>query len=105
MSHPIPEDVQRLALRLRLLADEVESAARYGVPIPFCFSVSGSEYGAASFSATPEEFAAWVEYVEAPVEHGHHHDADWSSAEANIGDGDRLPLRFSLRHEPAEVTA
>jgi hypothetical protein len=105
MSHPIPEDAQRLALRLRLLADEIESAARYGVPIPSLVSVGGHVFSGASFAATEHEFAAWAEYAEATVDHAYHHGADWSSAEVTIGDGDRLPLRFSIRHDAAEVTA
>lgn len=106
MSHPIPDDAARLVDRLRMLADEIESAARYGVPIPDLFSVSSHICGAASFHATEHEFAAWVDYTEAEVEHDHHHGgARWSSTEVNIGDGDRLPLRFSVRHELAEVTA
>jgi hypothetical protein len=105
MSHPIPEDAQRLALRLRLLADEVESAARYGVPIPYCVSVTGAEYGGVNISMTEDEFTAWAEYVEAEVTHDRHHGADWSNAAANIGDADRLPLRFHVRHEAEQVTA
>lgn len=102
MSHPIPEDAQRLADRLRMLADEIESAARYGIPIPYCVMASGHPFGSASFSATEEEFAAWAEYVEAEVEDRDHHGASWSEAEADVNG---LPLRFSVRHVPAEVGA
>lgn len=102
MSHPIPEDAQRLADRLRMAADEIESAARYGIPIPYAISVSGHRYGAMSFAATEEEFAAWTEYAEVEPDHDHHHGHDWSSAETDING---LPVRFSVRHEPAEVTA
>ena len=102
MSHPIPEDAQRLARRLRMLADEIESAARYGVPIPYMFSVRGHKYGAASFSATEDEFAAWAEYAEAAVEHYEHEGEDWSSAECDING---LPISFAVRHEAVEVSA
>lgn len=105
MSHQIPEDAQRLADRLRMAADEIESAARYGVPIPSCVSVGGHLYSDFSFAATEDEFTAWAEYTEATVDHGHHHGADWSSAEVHIGDGGRLPLRFSVRHDAAAVSA
>lgn len=64
MSHPIPENVQRLARRLRLAADEMESAARYGVPVPDLLFVDGWEYGqGVNFSASPEEFTAWRDYT------------------------------------------
>ena len=102
MSHPIPEDAQRLADRLRMAADEIESAARYGVPIPSVVSVSGSIYGGMSFAATEDEFVAWAEYAEVDVERDHHHGHDWSSAEADFNG---LPVRFSHRHDNPEVTA
>lgn len=102
MSHPIPEDVQRLVARLRLAADEIESAARYGVPIPSTVSVSGHRFGGANMSATEEEFSAWAEYAEAQVEHRHHHGADWSSFKVDING---LPLSVAVRHEPVEVVA
>ena len=102
MSYPIPEDAQRLADRLRMAADEIESAARYGLPIPYLVSVSGNKYSGAGFAATEQEFTAWADYTEAEVEHGHHHGADWSSAEADVNG---LPLRFSVRHEHAEAVS
>ena len=102
MSHPIPEDAQRLADRLRMAANEIESTARYGVPIPYLISVSGHRYSGASFAATEDEFAAWVDYTEAEVEHGHHHGSDWSAAETDVNG---LPLRFSVRHATEAVTA
>lgn len=92
---PIPKDAQRLADRLRRLADEVESAARFGVPIPTLMYVSSHKFSDVSFAATEHEFAAWVDYTEARVDH----DGDeWSSARA---DCNGLPLSFSVRHRPA----
>lgn len=93
MSHPIPEDAQRLADRLRMLAEELESAARYGVPVPYNVTVSGDKHGGASFSATPEEFDAWLDYTEAEVTlewdaAGKH----WRRAEANVSGS---PLTFA----------
>ena len=96
MSHQIPPEAQTLAHRLRLLAAEVESAARYGVPIPYCVNVSGHVYGGASFAATETEFAAWVDYTEAEAEHDHHHGSNWSSAEVDVNG---LPLRFHVQHK------
>ena len=95
MSHPIPADAQRLADRLRDLADEIESAARYGVPIPYMVSVSGHEYGGASFSATEAEFTAWAEYTGAKGEDYQHDGRLWSAAKVNLSG---LPLAFSVKH-------
>jgi hypothetical protein len=101
MSHPIPEDAQRLADRLRMLADEVESAARYGIPVPYMFSVSGHPRGGASFSATPHEFDSWVDYTFGGDESASGDDYtldgfEWSSAAVNVNG---LPLRFATKRE------
>lgn len=100
MSHLIPEDAQRLISRLRLLADELESAARYGVPVPSMCSASGHRFSGASFSATPEQFDAWLDYAEAEAtleweDAGKH----WRSAEADVNG---LPLGFATS-EPISV--
>lgn len=102
MSAPISPDAQRLVNRLRMAADEIESAARFGVPIPFCVTVSGHEFGNASFSATEHEFAAWVDYAEAEVEHYQHKGSQWSRAAADVNG---LPVEFAVRHDAAEVPA
>lgn len=99
MSHPIPEDAQRLARRLRMLADEVESAARYGVPICHIVSASGHEYGHASMSLTPEEFDAWADYTEATVEEYDYADQHWRTASVEVNG---LPLVFSASASPVE---
>ena len=99
---PYP-DAQRLANRLRMLAEEVESAARYGLPIPSRVSVGGYRFSDASFAATEHEFAAWVDYTGARVEEYEHDGARWSSAEADLSG---LPLRFAVRHgAPVPVLA
>lgn len=100
-STPYP-DAQRLANRLRMLADEIESAARFGVPIPSMVNVEGHEYGYASFSATEEEFAAWVEYVEANVIDYEYHGLPWSMASVDVNG---LPMRFAVQHKAAEVAS
>lgn len=103
MSAAIPEDAQRLADRLRALAVEVESAARFGIPIPFGFSVSGHEYGRATFAATAEEFDAWAEYTEAEVEDYEHEGEQWRSGSATIGEHD-LRIQFACV-DPEQVSA
>lgn len=102
----IPEDAQRLVQRLRMLADEIESAARYGVPIPYMVSTSGHKCGTASFAATEEEFDAWVDYTFGGDENAHgedyeHNGKNWSRARVDVNG---LPLEFSCsRATAAEV--
>lgn len=86
MSHPIPEDAQRLISRLRLLADELASAARYGVPVPSILSVSDTlyDYGVSWHVPNADEFNAWVDYTEATVERREHHGAVWHSFTADV---------------------
>ena len=91
-------DTTRLARRLRDLAGEVESADRYGVPIPFMFNVNGHEFGGVTFSATAEEFDAWAEYTEATVEEYEHGGKDWRGAKADVNG---LPVSFAT----SEVSA
>ena len=102
MSHPIPADAQRLADRLRFLAGEIESAARYGIPIPYMLSASGHEFGCVSFSATEEEFAAWADYTGAATEDYTTAGERWSSAEADLNG---LALRFAVKHAGEQVSA
>lgn len=102
MSHPIPEDVQRLVARLRQAADEIESAARYGVPIPYSISASGHKYGGVSFSANEAEFSAWADYTEAEVEHYEHGGSEWSSADSDVNG---MPLSFAVKHATAKAAS
>lgn len=103
----IPEDGQRLADRLRMLADEVESAARYGIPIPYMVSVSGHQFGGASFHATEDEYDAWVDYTfggdeNAAGEDYQHRGSNWSRAKVNVNG---LPLEFSCQRATAEAAS
>ncbi len=96
-------DAATLVARLRQLADEIESAERYGVPIPSNVSVNGyGNIAGASFSATPEEFDAWVEYcIEAEVEEYDHDGKHWRRA---VDDVNGLTLEFAVC-DGAAVTA
>lgn len=103
----IPEDAQRLVARLRLLADEIESAARYGVPIPYMVSTSGHQFGGASFHATEGEYDAWVDYTfggdeNAVGEDYEHKGTDWSRARVNVNG---LPLEFSCIRSSAKAAS
>ena len=102
MSHQVPEDAQRLADRLRMLAVEIESAARYGVPIPYMISATGHSFGHAAFAATAEEFSAWAEYAEAEVEEYDHNGAHWLSTTVDVNG---LPLQFFTKCESTAVAS
>lgn len=102
----IPEDAQRLVARLRMLADEIESAARYGVPIPYMVSASGHKFGGASFSATEAEFDAWVDYTfegdESADREDYEHDGSaWSRAQVTVNG---LPLVFACTRSREAVS-
>lgn len=105
MSHPIPLNTQSLIARLRHTADELESAARYGVPIPSTVSVSEGEYGEARFATYANEYGPWLEYSEGTEREYIRDDRRWRSVEAVIGEHD-LKIAFATS-EPiaAEVTS
>lgn len=108
MSAELTASTKTLARRLRMLADEIESAARYGVPIPFMVSVNGHEHGGASFHLDrPDDFAAWVDYTfgggEKAVGHDCVHDGqNWSRATVDVNG---LPVTFATTHGATEVVA
>lgn len=74
-----------LAQRLRALAEELESAERYGLPLPPMVSVSAHKHGSATFHTDDRDlFDQWADYTEADVtdyDHAGHH---WSRATANV---------------------
>lgn len=89
-----PKDAQRLVDRLRLAAEEIESAARYGVPIPPYVSVTASEYGDVGIPMDADEFDAWVDYTEAEVEDYEYEGRPWSRAHVDVNG---LPLSFAVQ--------
>ena len=101
-SLPGDSDAQRLAIRLRDLADEIEAAERVGVPIPYMFSVNGHSHGGASFSATVDEFDAWAAYTDAEVNEYDHLGRHWRTAKADING---LPVSFGVGEIIRAVTA
>ena len=104
MSHPIPPEAQTLATRPRLLAPEIESAARHGVPIPESFIVDGSPFGAAAARTDAATFAAWADYLEADTEERRHHGHIWHTAASRISNGD-LPIRVQTSRPEEEAVA
>jgi hypothetical protein len=88
------QQVATLVLRLHQLASEIESAHRYGIPIPMVVSVNA--YPApmgASFAATSEEFEAWADYcIGAEVTEYDHDGKHWWRATADVNG---LPLEFA----------
>ena len=82
-----------LVLRLRMLADEIEAAHRYGVPIPPVVGASGYEYGDASFHLEPAEFDAWADYCDQPDVTPYEHEGFmWRRTRADVNG---LALTFS----------
>lgn len=78
-----------------------------GIPIPYCVNVSGHQFGGASFSATDEEYAAWVDYTFGGDEHAsaedyEHSGSNWSRAVVNVNS---LPLEFSCKRSTAELAS
>jgi hypothetical protein len=92
---------ETLAQRLRAFADELESAERYGVPIPSVVCATAYPNSHASFSATGEEFDAWADYSDAVVEEYDHEGQHWRRAVADVNG---LRVEFATT-DPAAVTA
>jgi hypothetical protein len=72
--------VDTLPNRLRALAEELESAERYGVPMPYMGSVAEG----ASFHLDPDAFDAWAEYTEADVRSYEHDGRRWRSVSVDV---------------------
>lgn len=104
MSHPIPPHAACLIERGKLLADEMASAARYGLPIPTTVSLNGYDNleGAAFSFDTIDEFDAWAEYAAANVRECDHDDRHWHHG---IGDLNGLAVSFSFAAQPVAAVA
>jgi len=103
----VPDLAALLVKQLRDAADEIDSARRYGVPIPPAVSVYAfnATRPGISFSATEHEFAAWVDYTEAEVEEYEFEGQRWSRASADCN-GLRVGFAWSRPVEPvSEATA
>jgi len=96
MTHQIPDAARRLIDRLRMLADELEAAAGYGVPVPIYVTASGHENGHVHIPMTAAEFDAWVEHTDANVRVYHHDGARWRSAKVDL---DGLAVGFATCDE------
>lgn len=103
MSHPIPTDAGRLIVRARELAEEMASAARYGIPIPAHVSLSNHQFGRTSWHCLDDRrlFDAWVEYTDATVREYDHDGKHVSTATA---DCNGLLIEFSM-HAPIAALA
>lgn len=96
------EPANVLAHRLRLLADEIQSAHRYGVPVPTTLTVDSYDVGGVTFSATPAEYNAWVDYcVGVEVRDYDHDEKHWRTASADVNG---LNVRFAMS-QPQAVSA
>lgn len=106
MTRPSLTATHPLAARLRLLADEIDSAHRYGVPIPeSIIVVSHGPYGGASTHTDRATFDAWADYLDseptATVSESRHHGSIWHTVAATINEG-QLPVRVQTS-EPDEA--
>jgi hypothetical protein len=91
-----------LPQRLRALADELESAERYGIPLPYMVSVAQARYTHATFHADPDVFDAWADYCEVePVEYESADNRTWRQV---ITDINGLKVEFATA-TPVEVSA
>ena len=93
-----------LATRLRQLADEIDSAHRFGVPIPASVTVGHSEHSDISF-VEPDRatFDAWVDYTEATTRT---EDIGYARYVIATADVNGLPLRFQTAAPiPTEVAS
>lgn len=104
MSHPIPPNAACLIARGKQLADEMASAARYGLPIPTTVSLNSYDNleGAAFSFDTIDEFDAWAEYAEAAVNEYDRDDRHWHHG---IGDLNGLAVSFSFATAPIAAVA
>lgn len=74
-----------LADRLRSLADELESAERYGLPLPAMVSTSSHNHTHVSFHTDDRDlFDQWADYTEAEVVDYDYADHHWSRATADV---------------------
>lgn len=77
--------------RAHHLADELDSARRYGVPIPDYITISAGPFGGVHMHLTAHEFAAWVDYTDATVGEYDHDGSHWRRAEVDVNG-----LRFTF---------
>ena len=103
MSHPITSEAALLIGRAKHLADEMASAARYGLPIPAVVSLNSYDnLEGVSFSLdSMDDFDQWAEYAEANVREYEHVARHWHYG---VGDLNGLGVTFSFA-TPAAVTA
>ena len=103
MSHPITPEAALLIERAKHLADEMASAARWGLPIPTLVAINNyANIEGARFTVTSiDDFDAWAEYAEANVHEYDHDDRHWH---AGVGDLCGLAVSFSVA-TPIAVTA
>lgn len=89
-----------LAQRLRALADEIESAERYGIPLPTVVSVSSYDGQDVSWHMPdPAEFDAWADYIEADVQ-----EYDYNGRHVRTAEADVLGLAVRISTSTALVT-
>lgn len=98
------DTAEQLVRRLYDAADELASAARYGLTVPASVSISGYErQGLMLILDTVDEFDTWADYATNATTQEYDHDgAHWHSG---VGDLNGLLVTFAVKTPlPAEVT-
>jgi hypothetical protein len=90
-----------LPQRLRALADELESADRYGVPLPHVVTTTSFQNTHATFHADPDVFDAWADYCEATVAEYDYDGRQWRRVITNVNG---LKVKFATA-TPVEAVA
>lgn len=102
----MPETTGLLIRRLRDAADELESAARYGLTVPPVASVNGYDNleGLQISLATVEEFDAWADYAaDVDVVEYEHDGRRWRRGAGTLG-LEWMRVEFAV-FLPTEVTS
>lgn len=93
------DTTDRLVRRLNLAADELASAARFGLPVPTSASVNGYAglEGLTLSLDSVDEFDAWADYASDVIAEDYEHDgARWQRATGTLG-LEGLRVSFAVR--------
>ena len=99
-TNPHTHRTTTLADRLRALADELESAERYGITLPRLINAGSNDI--TWHTPDPAEFAQWADYTEADVKTLPAPDGHYVIARADMNG---LTVQFQTLEQAAEAVA